>query len=964
MHGFKLIEKRFVKEVNAECYYFEHEKSGAKLLKIANDDQNKTFAIAFKTPPATDNGIAHIMEHSVLNGSKNFPVKSPFDILIKGSLNTFLNAFTSKDRTMYPVASMNDKDFFNLMHVYLDAVFNPILYYDDRVLKQEGWHFELTGINDPLIYKGVVYNEMKGAYSNPVRELRYRTFKALFPETTYGFESGGYPEAIPSLTQEEFINFHKKCYHPENSYIFLYGNGDTEKELAFINDNYLDHYTRINNPVVIDIQKPLASLEKLNASYPVLEGADTTSQTFLSMAFVAGTSDDRMLTMALDILAEVLVNQESAPIRLALQKEKIGQDVYISAENYKQNVMNLVVKNAHKGQRDKLFKVVMDVLSEQVKNGLDKETVNGIVNRMEFQLREGDDAQKGLAYISQSVSMWMHTGDPFEGMMWEKTLKNLKREIEKGYLEKLISQYLINNTHGVILELNPMPGLETKNIQRLTEKLASIKAHMSKEDLTKMVEETKMLQEYQKHEDTPEALATIPMLSIKDIDPKATFFEAKESKFNGATLLHFDEFTNDIVYANWYFDMRVLPLRLIPYAQLLTDVFTSLDTKNYSYADLNKAINLHTGGLYFYTQIMLENQNDSLLIPKFIMSSKAMNDKTDKIFELGNEILLNTAFADTTRLHTVLTRVQSQYEASVNSDGFKYAATRAYSYFTRQGLLKEMTSGIEYYWFVTDLLKNFNSKSEEIVTNLNETIRLLINRQNLVAGLTCSKKIHKNALNIEEQYILQLPDNAPVVQTWDLKPAIKNEGILTPSKVQYVIQGYDFKKLGYAYSGKMQVLRQILSTEYLQNRIRVLGGAYGGFSTIQASGLLTFNSYRDPNLGLTLENYAKTTDFLKNYTTDSSSFTRFIIGTISTLDNPYTPSEKGNIAFSAWMRKEKAEDLQSERNGVLSATVADINSFAAMIEDVLDQKAWCVYGNVEMIKSEKNRFKTLLPLKK
>ena len=429
-HGFKLIEKRFVKEVNADCYYYEHVKSGARLLKIAADDDNKTFSISFKTVPYSDNGVAHIMEHSVLNGSKNFPVKSPFDILLKGSLQTFLNAFTGKLYTTYPIASMNEKDYFNLMNVYLDAVFNPLIYTDQRILKQEGWHYELNDKDSPITYKGVVYNEMKGAYSTPTRDLSYQIYKNLFPNTSCGFESGGYPSAITTLTYDEFIKFHQKYYAPENSYIMLYGDADFDKELEFLDKEYLSKYTKANKRAVIKDEKPFAAMKEVTDYYPIIDSTNTQNQTYLSLDFVAGQSTESELSAALDIICEVLFNQENAPVRLALQEAGIGKDVSAGCSNLKQNVINIVVQNANPSDKKKFYDVVINTLKEVSAKGVDMKEVQGIINRWEFQLREGNDAQKGITYMQQIQTAWLYADDPFTGLEYEKLLSNFKDSLK------------------------------------------------------------------------------------------------------------------------------------------------------------------------------------------------------------------------------------------------------------------------------------------------------------------------------------------------------------------------------------------------------------------------------------------------------------------------------------------------------------------------------------------------------
>ena len=964
MHGFKLVEKRFVKELNAECYLYEHTKSGAHLLKIASDDPNKTFAIAFKTFPESDAGTPHIMEHSVLNGSKNFPVKSPFDVLSKGSLNTFINAFTGKDMTMYPVASMNDKDYFNLMHIYLDAVFNPLIYDEPRILKQEGWHYELTGEKDPVVYKGVVYNEMKGSFSSPTRVLNYEIYKNLFPDNPYGYESGGLPAAIPTLTREDFLNYHRHYYHPDNSYIILYGNADMEKEMAFIDSAYLSNYEKENNPITLADQAPFQAMKNVTAYYPVLKGANTDDQTYLSYSFVAGHNTDQKLAWGLDILSEVLVNQESAPVRLALQEAGIGQDVSASLDTYNQNVVQIVVTNANPGDSSRFMEVVKSTLQKVAETGVDKEEVEGVLNRMEFQLREGDNAQKGLIYGFQSLSGWFFANDPFLTLEWEKPLAALKKGVDEKYLESLISDYFLNNPHSLELTLIPEPGLEDENMAKDAEKLKEYKATRSEEQIRELVKETEELVAYQEREDTPEALATIPLLDISDIDPKAEWFGVEESDVAGVPVLHCDQFTNKVVYMNLMFDLRVVPYDLIPYANLLSNVLSLLNTENYSYGDLNKALNINTGMFNVSLPTYLEGQNDDLLVPKFEVTSKAMGDKVGKMFDLTGEILTKTLFCDTERLKTVIDKHQAQLDADVKRNGYGYASRRQASYVSKRGMFREATGGLDYYWFVTEVARNYDANPQEVCETLAKVANLLFNKQNLLVATTCDKDQLPIFSDSLKAFLAKLPDQPVADQEWVLDPVKKNEGLLTPSKVQYVIEGADFKDLGYTWNGKLRVLNQVLSTDYLQTKIRVMGGAYGGWSVISPNGMVTFNSYRDPNLKETLINYDGVPGYLTSFESDVQGMTRYIIGTIAGMDTPLTPSQKGDRAVTYYLSKTTPEELQQDRDAVLATTADDIRGFATMMQDVLNQKAYCVYGNAEKIEKEKNLFEHLVKLEK
>ncbi|MCL6098586.1 MAG: insulinase family protein [Bacteroidetes bacterium] len=963
-HGFKLLEKRFVKEVNAECLYFEHVKSGARLFKIAATDPNKTFSIAFKTDPESDCGTPHIMEHSVLNGSKNFPVKSPFDVLMKGSLSTFLNAFTGDDMTCYPFASMNDKDYFNLMHVYLDAVFNPLIYSDPRILKQEGWHYELEKADGPISYKGVVYNEMKGAFSSPTRELAYQVNKNLFPDNGYRFSSGGYPSAIPKLTYNMFLDFHKRYYHPSNSYIMLYGNGDLDKEMTFIDAEYLSKYDRAVQPENFLLEKPFKKMKEISASYPVTEGSETKDQTYLSLDFVAGLNTDRATTMALNILADVLVNQEAGPVRLALQNAGIGHEVRASVDELRQNVFQIMVQNANPTDKEKFHTIVMNTLRDVVKNGLDKKAVEGTINRTEFQLREGNDAQKGITYNFQILPGWFFANDPYLTLEWEKPLTKVKTALDTNYLETIVQQYIINNPHSLLLVLTPKPGLEKENTEKMEKELQIYESSLSKKEKEELVKGTEDLIAYQKREDTPEALAAIPLLERKDINPKAEFYHVKPFKVADVPVLHYEDFTNNVVYVRLMFDARVLPVELIPYAELLTEVLGSQNTLNYSFGDLDNALNIYTGGFSSFLNAYIENQNDTEMLPKFVVNSKVMNTKLNKLFELTSEILNHTKYEDVERVKAIITRLQARLDSQVKQNGFGFTRTRLASYFENTGMFNELTGGFEYYWFVSDLAKNFDAKSNEIVDNLKKAASLLLNKNNLVASVTCNGDDYPVFLQEFARYAETIPVQPVEYQTWKFNLEKKDEGFLAASKVQYIIQGYDFKKLGYSWDGKMYVLSQILSTDWLQNRIRVIGGAYGGFSTFSSSGTVYFSSYRDPNLKETLANYNAIPDYLDKLEVDDKEMTRYIIGTISNLDNPLTPSQKGNVAVRYYLEKTKPEDIQRDRDAVLNVTVQDVKSFKKMVAEVLNQKTFCVYGNEEKLKSAKDIFGALEPISK
>lgn len=961
-HGFKLIEKRFVKEVNADCYYFKHEKSGARLFKIASDDANKTFTIAFKTDPETDAGTPHIMEHSVLNGSKKFPVKSPFDVLSKTSLNTFINAFTGDEMTAYPVASKNEKDYYNLMDVYLDAVFNPRIYDDPRILKQEGWHYELTSKDAPVEYKGIVYNEMKGAYSAANRELGYHVQQNLYPNTNYQYSSGGYPPEIPTLSYQAFLDYHTKYYHPSNSHIYLYGDANLDKELEFIDKEYLSGYDNTNVQVDLPIQVPFDKMKDISAYYPVTEGADTKDQTYLTMNYVTGLNTDIKLVYALDVLTDVLVNQESGPIRLALQEAGIGRDYYAYYDDLQQVFMQIRATNANASDKQKFIDIVTSTLQDVVKNGVDKAAVEGTLNRKEFNLREGNDAQKGLNHAFGLINGWFFADDPFLGIEYEKPLAELKQGIKEGYLEEVIQKYFLDNNHVLALDLQPKPGLEKEINKKAEQELAAYKASLSEEEIQQLIKETEELIAYQKEEDTPEALASIPMLEKKDINPKAEWYGVEEHDIDGVKILFHENFTNNVVYTRFLYDVRVLPQELIPYSALLAEVLGSLNTENYSYGDLDNELNKHTGSFATFLNTYLEGLTDDNLIPKFTVESKAMNSKLDKLTELVAEIVNNSKLEDVERVKSVLMRHQARLDANAKQNGISYAMRREKSYHSNDGMFVELTNGSEYYWFISDLAENFDSNSDEIISNLVKTAKLLFTKNNLIVGVTAGKDDLSKITKELEGYVASQPAADLKLNKWDFELATKNEGLQTASKVQYAVMGADFKKLGYEYSGKMRVLQMILSRDWLYNRIRVIGGAYGGFSRFSSDGSMFFGSYRDPNLDQTIKTYRETPEFLSNFKAEEKDMLGYIIGTIGGMDTPVTPSQQGNIAYRDYFEKRTASDAQKERDEVLSVTADDIRNYEKMITDIVDQNNFCVYGSEEIIKENGALFGNLIKL--
>ena len=963
-HGFKFIKEKEIKEYKATGLLFEHIKSGAKLLKVVTDDDNKTFIISFKTPPESDGGMAHILEHSVLNGSENFPVKSPFDVLMQGSLKTFLNAMTGADRTMYPVSSRNDKDYFNLMHVYLDAVFFPRVCKQPKIFQQEGWHYELNSKDGEIKYNGVVYNEMKGAYSSPESELYYTISRNLFPDNSYAFESGGYPSEIPKLTYEKFLSFYKRYYHPSNCYILVYGNYDVLEELKFINKEYLSKFNKIQVDSFIPLQKSFKKMKEVIAEYPISESGKIKDQTFLNLSFVTGLGTDRELGMAMDILSDALVNFPSAPIRKALQDAHLGKEVNAySDDSSKQSTFSITVNNANPEDASKFKEIVFNTLRNVVNEGLNRKVLEGLINRKEFSMREEKGGFNGLILGMNALTGWMFKDDPFVSVGYEKPLQNIKGSLKTSYLENMIEKHILGNPHSLLAVLKPKKGLMEENIARTKKELADYKASLSEQMIDELIKNTQELKKYQETPDTQENLEKIPLLSLKDIEPRTDYYQIVQKKVKGIKCLTYPTFSNRIIYAKMLFNPSAIPQELIPYASLLAGILGELNTKNFTYGDLNTEINIHTGGINTYLTAYFKNQDMKEMIPKFILQGKVMEDKVEKFLKLCKEITVNSIYDDPKRLNEVLTRIKANLESTVQQNGLGVALTRLASYFSKAGKFDELTRGLSYYKFITDLTDNFDKKSSDIIAKLKKTASLIFDRTNLEFAVTASE----NDINL---FIQKSPIFIDSLESKNLMPSIykfefkqKNEGITSASKVQYVTQGYNYKYLGYDYSGSMAVLNQILSTEYLQKQIRVLGGAYGGFAGFDKNGFVYFASYRDPNLKKTLENYKKSVDFLKDFQADDRSMTRFIIGTLSKYERPLTANQKGDSALNNYYECIKEEDVLREREEILKTIPQNIRAMAEMVSKILNKNYYCVYGNEKKLKDAVNIFTALIKAK-
>ena len=963
LHGFRLIKENEIGEINSIARIFDHEKSGARLLQLENDDDNKVFSITFRTPPEDSNGLPHVLEHSVLCGSRKFPSKAQFKELAKGSLKTFLNAITMADRTAYPLASRNEADFLNLMNVYLDAVFFPNIHDSPEIMMQEGFHYELNERDDELIYKGVVYNEMKGAFSSPESVIMRKIQTTLFRDAPYGVESAGDPDFIPELTQEGFTSFHKRYYHPSNSYIFLHGNGKLEKQLRLINEEYLQRFNRRDVDSEIPDYEPPHKPQSFALEYPVSPAEDERDKTYLSLNFVVGKSTDPELCLAFDILRHLLLGTPAAPLRKAIIDAGLGKDVISSFNSsIKQPIFSVVAKNSNPDKKSEFEELILGTLQDLVDNGIDKDSIEASINIKEFGLREADyqGFPTGLVHSYRAMKSWIYDEDPFAQLSYEPVLTKIKTALTTRYFEELIEKYLLNNNYRSLLILKPVKGMAEKKAQEVREKLAEFKAGLSDKEIDRIIEQTRLLKERQQTPDPPEVLDKLPMLSLSDINRKAEELPLVEKEISGVRTLFHPMFTNRIGYLNLYFDSSSVPQGLLPYIPMLTSVLGKIGTERYGYGELSNGINIHTGGIDFMAQGFSETDNDKKYHPKLMVISKALMNKLPRLLELLTEIIVHTELDDRKRLREIIQQMKSRYEMAISAQGVMFALFRMRSYFSPAGMYSELISGLAYYKFIADLEKCFDKKADEIVHNLRKVAALIFNRSNLLASFTSAENDYRKLADNFNVLINELASERLEKVEYDFELVRKNEGLLTPGKVQYVAKGYNFRRLGFNYTGHLRVLSKIIESDYLWNRIRVQGGAYGAMINFSRNGNCMVGSYRDPNLKKTLTVFDQTADHIRSFDVSNREMTKYIIGTISGLDFPLTPSMKGQSAAANYISHLTQEDIQRERDEVLAIRPEDIKNLTDMIAEIMGQDNFCVLGSEGKIMENKDIFGKLV----
>ena len=960
---YEILDEHRVEDVQSDGFILRHKKSGARIAILSNNDDNKVFYIGFRTPPEDETGVPHIIEHTTLCGSKKFPVKDPFIELAKGSLNTFLNAMTYPDKTVYPVASCNDQDFKNLMDVYLDAVFNPNITKYEEIFKQEGWHYELTGKDDELKINGVVYNEMKGAYSSPDEVLSSQIYRSLFPDNTYSKDSGGNPEYIPKLTYEAYLNFYHKYYHPSNSYIYLYGDMDVVERLEWLDKEYLSlyDYKKVNSE--INKQPAFDEIKNVEAQYSITMDDSQENKTYLSYNRVVGDSLDEMLYQAFDVLDYALVSSPGAPVKQALIDAGIGDDVYGSYDaGILQPVFSFVAKNANASQADEFESIIENTLKEVVKTGINKEALLAGINSSEFKFREADFGQfpKGLLFGLNCLDSWLFDDmKPFIHLECLGTFAKLRKAVDTDYFEKLIQEYLLDNTHGSSVTVKPKRGLGNEREEALAKELSDYKASLSDEEIKKLIEDTEHLKKYQEEPSSDEDLRKLPMLTRADMKKNAMPFSNIEDELLDVKVVRHDIESNGIDYISFLFDAGDFAQSELGYLGFFTNALGLVSTERYSYTDLANATNIYTGGISTGTASHPDIKDRNNFVFKFEVKLKVLEKNLDKALELMEQMLLSSDFTDTKRLGELVAQIKARLQANLSSSGHLVAAMRSMSSFSRYALYQDELKGIAFYRSICRIEKELSESPKSVSDKLAAIAKKLFARNRMLISFTGNNEAYCNAKPSLEKVIAGFDKMSAVGNQAEVHFNTAKEAFIDASQIQYVAKTGDFICEGYEYTGALRLLRIILSYDYLWINVRVKGGAYGCMNTFLRSGESYFVSYRDPNLSDTLDVYDRIPEYIKSFSPDERDMTKYIIGTFSALDTPMNPEAKGNRSLSAYLEGITYEQIQKERNEILNAQPEDIRRLADLVEAVLKKDSICVIGNENMIKESAGLFENV-----
>ncbi|KAG6474436.1 hypothetical protein ZIOFF_068371 [Zingiber officinale] len=943
--GFEIISEQTIDECKSTAVLYRHRKTGAEIMSVSNDDENKVFGIVFRTPPNDSTGIPHILEHSVLCGSKKYPLKEPFVELLKGSLHTFLNAFTYPDRTCYPVASTNTKDFYNLVDVYLDAVLFPKCIEDFQTFQQEGWHYELNNPEEDISYKGVVFNEMKGVYSQPDNILGRVTQQALFPENTYGVDSGGDPKVIPKLTFEEFKDFHRKYYHPSNARIWFYGDDDPNERLRIISE-YLDQFESSSAPNESKIlpqklfKEPLRIVEK----YPAGDGGDLKKKHMVCLNWLLSEKPlDLEIELALGFLDYLLLGTPASPLRKILLESGLGEAIVGGGieDELLQPQFSIGLKGVSQDDIHKVEELIIETLKNLAEEGFTSEAVEASMNTIEFSLRENNTGSfpRGLSLMLRSIGKWIYDLDPFEPLRYEKPLQSLKARIaeqgSKAVFSPLIEKFILNNPHCVTVEMQPDPDKASRDEADEKEILKKVKESMTEEDLAELARATQELRLKQETPDPPEALRSVPCLSLHDIPKKPIHIPTDIGEINGVKVLQHDLFTNDVLYSEIVFDLSYLKKELLQLVPLFCQSLLEMGTKDMDFVQLNQLIGRKTGGISVYP-FTSSVRGSADPCTHLIVRGKAMAARVEDLFNLINCVLQDVQFTDQLRFKQFVSQSKARMESQLRGSGHGIAARRMDAKLNVAGWISEQMGGVSYFEFIQNLEKRVDEDWEGISSSLDEIRRTLLSREGCLINVTADGKNLTNSMKYLDKFICLLPNTQPLkTGSWQSLISPGNEAIVIPTQVNYVGKAGNIYETGYQLHGSAYVISKYIGNTWLWDRVRVSGGAYGGFCDFDThSGVFSYLSYRDPNLLKTIDVYDGTANFLRDLELDNDTLSKAIIGTIGDVDSYQLPDAKGYTSLLRYLLGVTDEERQIRREEILSTSLTHFKEFADAIETV------------------------------
>jgi len=963
-NGFRLIEETFIKELEGTARLYEHDKSGAKLIHILNDDENKVFTITFKTPPNDNTGAAHIVEHAVCCSSKKYPLKDTFIEMQKGSLCTALNACTYQDMTMYYCASKNEKDLLHLMEVYMDLVFNPLISSKPNLFRQEGWHYELQHTKDSITYNGIVYNEMLGEYDDASAILEHTVHKALFPDTVYQYDSGGIPEEIVKLSYETFLDFYDKYYHPSNACICLFGNAEITAQLELLDQEYLKQFNKKTIKADIPLQRAFNTPVLAHEKYAIAEEMDVSQKAILALSFVIGTSKDVQLRLAFEILEHMLLRSSSSPLVESLIVERhlgkcIDEGGYDASR--RQPVFSIILRDTNISQRAQFEQGVFQILEGIVVLGIDQKLLQASISTIEFGLKEADSSSdpRGVLCSELIQNSYLYGGDPFVYLRYEETLEQIKQEADKGYFEALIKKYFLENTHRVLAVLEPSKTLGEEKEAMETHSLKNYKKSLSRKHVEELITMNHQLDDMQNSPNSKEALESLPFLTLDDLDKKAEVIVFKENELQGIKIVFNPDVAKDIAHIHLLFDTTTVSEEDIPYIGVLASLITYLETRSYTHLEIDQVINTHLGGLGCVINAYANIEKTSEYQPLFKITAKLLIKEMPQFVSIMEEVLNSTKFTAKAKIKEIVGSIKYEMERSFSSAPEYMGTKRIYSYFSHAGLYEDLVSGISYYNFIRDIYDNFDENFDQLSHKLSEVYKKIINQSNLTISVTAEEKSYKIIEKNLATLVSHLKQENLKKYKYILAPTIKNEGYLTNNSLQSIVKGFNYKALGYKYHGALQVICNILESSFLWDKIRLKGGAYGSSLMLSVDGNLVLCSYSDPGLRETLEVYCEIGSFLRTLQIDEKQLHRYIIGTIGLLDSPLSMEQRSERALTSYLCGVTQTMLQKIREEIVATSLEDIHYFADLFDEVMRQDIVCVIGNADKIKSNKNIFKSI-----